>query len=568
MSREKLTDITDEDKKEKQGSKESDAENNEDLDQGDNNRRSGSESEAKQEVAGQTTEDSEYLNPHLEVLDAIDSGDIEIRKEPNGFELKIPVTERGEEVLNRFRNYLISEAEKSTGNKDKSTETRNNPSQNKAERGNTDKKELENSRENNEDVTDINLEHKEKPYISTETLLSEIKEVVEGSVDSKDIADDIEKLEKMSRGEIADDPVVIDRVLEFLDDYELALKERRSEQKNKRISDEELKKITEDSRFAIENVLEKSNQIGERTEEASPEVVEALAAVQDFLGGKSEMSVDSFNDAREKIKKARKLLQGKLDRRYGETEKPTQGTIDHETKEIIKTLDSAEKALDYLYDNLPTKGSLDEIRIPEWREDLIRWQERMILNREEKKLDEAENEFLNENKEGEKEKEFLSEEEEQKEIDIIAVDNSPSLAALAWRIAESELNEIITQRAKGEKFSRKVSLFFRRIVSRLGERGYLEKFYDEAYESLEIYQDLRATIDARLRGESIKKIDDFSDKKETYEVLDAIVQQVITETLEREERGELIEGGELFSRNCFSAICVASFRLGKNLKER
>jgi len=223
----------------------------------------------------------------------------------------------------------------------------------------------------------INLNPEGKPHIAHKTLLLELGELVQSSPENEDIQKHIAELEKMATGETPENPLVIDEVLEFLDEYEVALKETKKDRKVVEVSDEELKSRVEDARFKIEEVLKKENQIGDRTEEASPNVVEILAEVQEFLGGRGEMSAASFEEARLKLAEARRTLQDRLDRKYGETERPIQGTIDYETREIIRVMDDVDGILDYLYGSLPTEDGLDSDRVSEWREDLVRWQERM-----------------------------------------------------------------------------------------------------------------------------------------------------------------------------------------------
>jgi hypothetical protein len=218
--------------------------------------------------------------------------------------------------------------------------------------------------------------------IERRSLISELSEVVSDSSDSLDISEKIDTLDKMEKGEVPDSPEVIEDILYFLDDYEVALRQPRSEQAVREVRLEDLRAKVEEARRKIERVLEKDNQVAGETEGYSRESTESLAKVQEFLGGDHEMTAVDFVDSKESLEKTRKTLVQKLEQRYGGVEAPDQITRDSDTKELLAAIDEAEAALDSLYDNYHNGPSLDEQRIPEWRESLIKWRAEIELKKE------------------------------------------------------------------------------------------------------------------------------------------------------------------------------------------
>lgn len=142
---------------------------------------------------------------------------------------------------------------------------------------------------------------------------------------------------------------------------------------------------------------------------------------------------------------------------------------------------------------------------------------------------------------------------------IILADASEIAKAMAWRIAENRLNEIVhydngpTPPRFWGRLWRGVrgvvtQEFWRAQFAKMGEQGYLTKFYREALEEIENNQDLMTDIRGRLLGESEVTTASTPDKAEHYRLLDAVVREVENEVIEAEERGEdLIGRGEIFS---------------------
>lgn len=144
---------------------------------------------------------------------------------------------------------------------------------------------------------------------------------------------------------------------------------------------------------------------------------------------------------------------------------------------------------------------------------------------------------------------------------IILVDASEIAKAMAWRIAENRLNEIIKYDSGPDPRSilgrlwKRVKLpftrtrqFFASEFAKLGEQGYLNKFYREALIEIENNQDLLTDIKGRLLGRSETTTRSRAGKDEHYRMLDAVVKEVREEVIEEAEKGvDVIGGGAIFA---------------------
>lgn len=142
--------------------------------------------------------------------------------------------------------------------------------------------------------------------------------------------------------------------------------------------------------------------------------------------------------------------------------------------------------------------------------------------------------------------------EEKEKIRI--VDVSTVVRAMAWRIAQERLNEIVrwrnTERGWGAAIRGLFSgRFFRGQAAQWGERGYLRKFYDEAVDQIRSNQNLMDDIDASLTKRRSARVERGSaDKSEHLRILDAVLEQMESDVLEAEERGEdRVAAGNIFA---------------------
>lgn len=144
----------------------------------------------------------------------------------------------------------------------------------------------------------------------------------------------------------------------------------------------------------------------------------------------------------------------------------------------------------------------------------------------------------------------------EKKEKILIADVSEVVKRMAHTIAENRLNEMMTvQREPAKGFLGKIGSFFKAVPKamfasyvRMGEAGFLNKFYNEALETIGNNQDLMRDIQARIVGTSGEIQKGSADKRENWQILDAVVKQMEDEVLEEEEKGsDLLGRGAVFA---------------------
>lgn len=115
---------------------------------------------------------------------------------------------------------------------------------------------------------------------------------------------------------------------------------------------------------------------------------------------------------------------------------------------------------------------------------------------------------------------------------IFIVDISEIVKAMAWREAEQKLRGMLDKTQ---------SNFLTRAAVRLGEKGYLMKYYKEALAAIKDNKNLMAEIEARMLTSGIKS--ENIDK--SYEVLDAVLEEFTHEVMDADEKGDLVQDDEI-----------------------
>ncbi|MFA6383409.1 MAG: hypothetical protein WCX17_03225 [Parcubacteria group bacterium] len=139
------------------------------------------------------------------------------------------------------------------------------------------------------------------------------------------------------------------------------------------------------------------------------------------------------------------------------------------------------------------------------------------------------------------------------------VDMSEVVKAYARREAETKLAEM-----------KETAGFMKRTFIRLGEKGYLVKFYKEALLAIENNSNLMAEIEARV----LRKSKDKSENREkSFDVLDDVIDGYMQNIEEADERGELVndpnvnlEISQIFSDFATSGMTREEFE--KQIQER
>jgi hypothetical protein len=115
---------------------------------------------------------------------------------------------------------------------------------------------------------------------------------------------------------------------------------------------------------------------------------------------------------------------------------------------------------------------------------------------------------------------------------IFIVDISEIVKAMAWREAEQKLRSML---------DKSQSNFLTRAAVRLGEKGYLMKYYKEALAAIKDNKNLMAEIEARMLTSGIKS--ENIDK--SYEILDAVLEEFTHEVMDADEKGDLVQDDEI-----------------------
>lgn len=116
---------------------------------------------------------------------------------------------------------------------------------------------------------------------------------------------------------------------------------------------------------------------------------------------------------------------------------------------------------------------------------------------------------------------------------IYIVDMSEVVKALAWREAEQKLRAI---QDEGN------SSFLKRAFVRLGEKGYLVKYYQEALQAIQSNKNLMAEIETRVLSKSLVK-SEHQDK--SYKLLDSVLEEFTKEVVDADEKGDLVQDDEV-----------------------
>jgi hypothetical protein len=122
---------------------------------------------------------------------------------------------------------------------------------------------------------------------------------------------------------------------------------------------------------------------------------------------------------------------------------------------------------------------------------------------------------------------------------ILIADVSEVVKAMAWRLAENKLNQIVNNN-RAKTGDGRIKGFFKSQIARMGERGYLSKFYYEALEDIRNNQDLLTEIRGRLLGRS-ETVASNPAKVEQWKILDEVIREMEEGVLEGCEKGEEIE---------------------------
>lgn len=125
------------------------------------------------------------------------------------------------------------------------------------------------------------------------------------------------------------------------------------------------------------------------------------------------------------------------------------------------------------------------------------------------------------------------------------VDLSEVVKAMAWREAEQKMRNVLDDKRK--------SNFIKRAWVRLGEKGYLMKFYKEALDEMKNNRNLLAEIETRILKRSKGEIK-AGTKDTSYEILDSLLDEYDKELTDADEKGEVVidagvnqAAGELFA---------------------
>ena len=135
---------------------------------------------------------------------------------------------------------------------------------------------------------------------------------------------------------------------------------------------------------------------------------------------------------------------------------------------------------------------------------------------------------------------------EKKKIHV--VDISEVVKAYAWREAEEKLRDLLDK-----------SNFVKQAFVRLGEKGYLVKFYQEALAAIQANKDLLAEIETRVLHRSAGKSTAGS-KAASCEVLDSLLDEYDKELTEADEKGEVVVDANV---NQAAAGLFSDFATGK-----
>lgn len=111
------------------------------------------------------------------------------------------------------------------------------------------------------------------------------------------------------------------------------------------------------------------------------------------------------------------------------------------------------------------------------------------------------------------------------------IDISEIVKAYAWREAEGKMRDLLDN-----------SGFFKKSFVRLGEKGYLMKFYKESLDAIQSNKNLMAEIETRVLQRSTAKSEG---KDRSYDVLDSLIDEYVQEIEDADERGELVRDPEL-----------------------
>ncbi|TAK95051.1 hypothetical protein EPO05_05355 [Patescibacteria group bacterium] len=106
------------------------------------------------------------------------------------------------------------------------------------------------------------------------------------------------------------------------------------------------------------------------------------------------------------------------------------------------------------------------------------------------------------------------------------IDISEIVKAFAWRQAEEKLRECLDK-----------SNFFKKCFVRLGEKGYLMKFYKEALNAIQANKNLMSEIETRVLGDSTVRSEH---KDRSYELLDSVIEEYTKNIAEATEKGETV----------------------------